>query len=221
MAKRKAADGAGSIRQRPDGRWEARFTFTDELGQKRRRSIYGDSQKDVQKRLNAALTAADEGTYFVRKRYTLKQWMEEWRTTYGNDWKPRTAYDYKAKSDKHIIPALGDIQLTALSTISIQRFINQLSKGTAKTAKKPLSAKTVKDIHGILHSCLKQAVASGLIATNPADNIRLPKAKKAAQKAPCKVRYLTVRIIGRDRQLGKHGKAQAQKARYGRAGRAV
>lgn len=179
MAKRKAADGAGTIRQRPDGRWEARFTYTDELGQKRRRSIYGDSQKEVQKQLNAALNAVDDGRYQVRPKYTLKQWLEEWRETYGTDWKPRTADDYKSKADRHIIPALGDVQLTALSTIRIQRFINSLSAGTAKTTKKPLSAKSVKNLHGILHSCLKQAVASGLIATNPADNIRLPKATKA------------------------------------------
>ena len=48
-ARRKAADGSGTIRQRPDGRWEARFTYTDELGQKKRRSIYGSSQQEVRK----------------------------------------------------------------------------------------------------------------------------------------------------------------------------
>ena len=176
MAKKKAADGSGSIRQRPDGRWEARFTYTDELGQKRRRSIYGDTQKEVRQQLTAALKAADEGTYQVRPKYTLKMWMEEWRSVYGTAWKPRTADDYKRKSERYIIPALGDLQLTALTPATIQRFINQLSKG--KRRQKPLSAKSVKNIHGILHSCLKQAVINGLIPTNPADNTNLPKSKR-------------------------------------------
>ena len=176
MAKKKAADGSGSIRQRPDGRWEARFTYTDELGQKRRRSIYGDTQKEVRQQLTAALKAADEGTYQVRPKYTLKMLMEEWRSVYGTAWKPRTADDYKRKSERYIIPALGDLQLTALTPATIQRFINQLSKGKGK--QKPLSAKSVKNIHGILHSCLKQAVINGLIPSNPADNTNLPKSKR-------------------------------------------
>lgn len=55
--------------------------------------------------------------------------------------------------------------------MQVQRFINRLSK--------KLSPKSVKNIHGILHSCLKQAVVAGLISVNPADNTNLPKAQKA------------------------------------------
>lgn len=43
------AQGSGSIRQRTDGRWEARFTYTDELGQKKRASVYADTQKNAVK----------------------------------------------------------------------------------------------------------------------------------------------------------------------------
>ena len=82
MAKRKAADGAGSIRQRPDGRWEARFTFTDELGQKKRSSIYGDTQKEVRQKLTSILKAVDSNTYHEAKRYTVSEWLDEWIKTY-------------------------------------------------------------------------------------------------------------------------------------------
>ena len=63
MSKKKAADGSGSIRKRPDGRWEARFTYTDELGRTRRRSIYADTEKEVRRLLTKALNAVDDGTY--------------------------------------------------------------------------------------------------------------------------------------------------------------
>ena len=43
----RAAQGSGSIRQRPDGRWEGRFTYTDDLGQKKRASVYADTQKEA------------------------------------------------------------------------------------------------------------------------------------------------------------------------------
>lgn len=49
MAKR-SAHGAGSLRQRADGRWEARYTYQDELGVTRRGSVYGDTQRECRKK---------------------------------------------------------------------------------------------------------------------------------------------------------------------------
>ena len=64
------AQGSGTIRQRPDGRWEARFTYTDELGQKKRASVYADTQKECRQKLTAALKSVDEGSYIITQRYT-------------------------------------------------------------------------------------------------------------------------------------------------------
>ena len=52
MAKR-AAQGAGSIRQRADGTWEARYTVGRDpgTGKQVQRSIYGKTQAEVRKKL--------------------------------------------------------------------------------------------------------------------------------------------------------------------------
>ncbi len=174
---KKSAAGSGTIRQRPDGRWEARFTFVDDLGQTKRKSIYGDTQKEVRQRLAVATAEVDRGTFRETKRYSLSEWFNVWIADYGVDWKPNTAIDYRKKAERHILPALGKVQLSALSPVQVQRFVNRLSepKGDAPG----LSAKTVKNLHGILHSCLKDAVAAGILPRNPADNIKLPKVRKA------------------------------------------
>ena len=72
------AQGSGTIRQRSDGRWEARFTYSDDLGQRKRGSVYGDSQKECRQKLTATLKAIDAGTYLQTKRYTVSQWLDEW-----------------------------------------------------------------------------------------------------------------------------------------------
>lgn len=64
----RSAQGGGSIRQRADGRWEARFTYTDELGQKKRASVYADTQKECRQKLTAALKSVDEGSYIKTQR---------------------------------------------------------------------------------------------------------------------------------------------------------
>ena len=53
------ANGNGSIRQRPDGRWEARCYING-----KRHSFYGDRQNDVVKRMREAMKMQDDGIYF-------------------------------------------------------------------------------------------------------------------------------------------------------------
>lgn len=174
--KKRSAHGSGSIRQRPDGRWEARFTYQDELGQPKRGSVYGATQKEVRQQLTAVEKQIDDGTYRKRTRYTVAEWLNEWLVTYGTTWKPFTVNDYRGKIARYIVPNLGRVQLSALTPMQVQRFCNRLSEGHGEQA--PLSAKTVKNVHGILHSALKQAVLAGVLPTNPADNTKLPKVQK-------------------------------------------
>lgn len=53
------AQGAGSIRQRPDGRWDARYTVGRDpgTGKQIRKSVYGKTQAEVRKKLNAVTAA--------------------------------------------------------------------------------------------------------------------------------------------------------------------
>lgn len=177
MKNRKGAKGGGTIRQRPDGRWEGRYSYVDELGVTRRRSVYANKQSTCRKLLTAALQAVDAGTHrTVKERYTVEAWFDTWLDAYGCSWKPRTIADYRAKAERYIFPNLGSVQLTALTPLIIQRFCNRLSDGYP--GQRPLSPKSVRNIHGVLHSALKQAVADGVLISNPADNTKLPKPKK-------------------------------------------
>ena len=68
MARKKEtrnAHGSGTIRERKDGRWEARYTlgFDPGTGKPIRRSIYGATQQEVRKKLNAITVSIDTGEY--------------------------------------------------------------------------------------------------------------------------------------------------------------
>lgn len=52
---KKRPNGAGSISQRSDGRWMARLSVGfDELGKRKRKVLYGKTQEEVQKKLQAS-----------------------------------------------------------------------------------------------------------------------------------------------------------------------
>ena len=75
----RGAKGGGSIRQRPDGRWEGRYSYVDELGVTRRRSVYADKQAACRKLLTEAIRAVDNGSHRVTKdRYTVETWLDTW-----------------------------------------------------------------------------------------------------------------------------------------------
>lgn len=174
----RAAQGAGSIRQRPDGRWEARYTVMDAVtGGNSRRSVYGSTQQEVRKKLAQITASIDAGTYKEPCRLTVGQWLDVWLAEYTNGVKASTAYLYGETARLYIRPSLERVKLETLNTHQIQSLYNKLSK---QRGNEPgLSTKSIRNIHGIFHRALQQAVAIGYIRFNPADACTLPRVERA------------------------------------------
>ena len=162
------AKNSGTVRQRPDGRWEARAT----VGGKRR-SFYGDRQSDVVKAMRAALKASDDGAYFEPTRLTVGEWLDTWLKEYAApSLKTLSLSTYESRTRTHIKPALGKLKLSELNATHIQTLYNNL------TRREGLSPKTIKNVHGILHKAISQAVKLRYIPYNPADACELPRMEK-------------------------------------------
>ena len=102
--------------------------------------------------MKAATAALDEGTYIAPNKQTLGEWLDTWAETYLLNVKPRTLAVYQSDIRLHIKPALGAVRLDALDAPMIQTFYRRLMQPSAKKA--GLSAKTIKNIHGVLHKPL-------------------------------------------------------------------
>ena len=177
---KKSTSGMGSIRKvtkvvkgKEYTYYEARYTegFDPRTGKQIQRSISDKSKKVVAQKLKAALAAIDAGTYKAPCKMTVAQWLDIWVAEYLNSVKPLTKHNYNKQVQKHLKPALGAARLETLDTHTIQRFYNSLIASG-------LSPKTVKNVHGILHCALQQAIACDYIYRNPADACKLPKVTK-------------------------------------------
>lgn len=172
---KKNAQGAGSIRKRADGRWEARFTagFDPVGGKQVQKSVYGRTQKEVREKLTQITTELDDGTYMEPSKDTLSEWLDTWLETYVRySVKPYTMDAYQRSCNNYIKPALGSVKLAALNAPQIQRFYNGL------LTEKKLSPKTVRNIHGVFHKALGQAVKLGMIRSDPTVLCDLPKVRR-------------------------------------------
>lgn len=172
---KKNAQGAGTIRKRSDGRWEARYTvgFDPATGKQKQKSIYGKTQKEVRERLAEITTELDDGTYMEPTKNTVSEWLEVWLEIYVRfSVKPYTLDAYQRVCRNYLSPALGMLRLSALTAPQIQHFYNSL------LMEKNLSPKTVRNIHGIFHRAMEQAVKLGMIRSNPTELCDLPKARR-------------------------------------------
>ena len=168
------AQGGGTIRQRPDGRWEARYTVGRDpgTGKQIQRSVYGSTQKEVRQKLAQITAAIDKGTYQAPNKITVAAWMEEWLSTFcEGKVKPLTLQSYRASIRNHIVPAIGVMELQAVKGTHIQRLYNSMTRAG-------LSGKTVKNTSAIMHKAFSVALKQGIIAVNPCDAAELPKAER-------------------------------------------
>lgn len=95
--KRKSrGNGEGSIRQRKDGRWEARITIgRNESGSQKIKYFYGKTRKEAAEKLEAYNNDIRKGIYIEPNKYTISQWIDEWYKTYVvNRVKPTTQANY-------------------------------------------------------------------------------------------------------------------------------
>lgn len=179
MARGRAANGSGTQpRLRPDGRWEIKYTagIDGATGKPIRKSVYGKTSDEVAKKLREVTAAIDAGTYTEPKRMPLGEWLDIWLAEYCIAIKPGTLKTYSDNCKNHIKPALGGIRLCELQPHDVQTFINCLQRG--QKGKKPLSAKTVKNVHGTLCKALSEAVRIHYMPANPTNGCILPKVNR-------------------------------------------
>lgn len=169
---KKSASGSGSIRQRKDGTWEARYSagYDPGTGNRIRKSVYAPTQKEVRQKLAQITAALDNGTYREPSKLDVEQWLEIWLNEYAApSVKPLTLSTYRSRVKTHILPAIGKLKLSKLNTTVIQKFVNNL------TREKGLAPKTVRNTYAILREALEKAYELEYIPKNYADPVALPR----------------------------------------------
>ena len=127
MAK-KRANGEGSIRKKPSGRWEGRYTqgIDPVTGKAIQKSVSAKTQAECKEKLAKAIRENRGVPINHTGDYTAAEWCRLWFETYSKpNIRYNTAKGYEGIIEHHIIPAIGVIKLRQLSSIHIQRMYNE------------------------------------------------------------------------------------------------
>ena len=107
---------------------------------------------------------------------TYENWLNEWLTHYIKpSSKQRTFEQYSKVAQIHILPYLGDIELTDLTPFVLQKFITDLTTNGNKRTGKGLSPNFVKTILSVIQNSLKTAHLVGYLPEYSANKIKRPK----------------------------------------------
>ena len=184
MAKRRPS-GDGMVRKRDDGRWEGRVVIGyDNKGLPKTKNILARTKGECVEKLNALKNSVTPtAAVKVRADMPFGEWVEFW---YENHCKPavrpntRTGYENNIRL--YIRPRLGDIPLNKLTTNDIQQFINWMRQDGRSEYRESrgegLSANTIRHCCGLCRRALEKAVTEKLIVRNPAEECKLPPARR-------------------------------------------
>ena len=108
---------------------------------------------------------------------TLREYILFWQETYDkHQSRPTTyaAHNYVFKN--HILPGLGDIPLSELTSEMVGEFLEERRRfGNHRPGSSGLGEETMRHIHRLLQQCLDQAIRDGLLTENPAKAFRYRK----------------------------------------------
>ena len=111
---------------------------------------------------------------------TLREYIIFWQETYDkHQSRPTTyaAHNYVFKN--HILPGLGDIPLSELTSEMVGEFLEERRRfGNHRPGNSGLGEEAMRHIHRLLQQCLDHAMRDGLIGANPARAFHYSKPKK-------------------------------------------
>lgn len=173
MAKR-APDGSGSVSRRSDDLWQGKVSIGIDPGTGKPKYKYfsNKEQKIVREWVRQTAAAVDSGTYSEPSKMAVWQWLDIWTAEYLGGVKYGTQKTYKAQVTNHIKPALGAVKLQKLTPHAVQSFYNSLQRD------KGLSAKSIRNVHGVLTKALSTAHKLGYLKQNPCDMATTPRIEK-------------------------------------------
>lgn len=172
MAPRKRnPNGAGSIWQRKDGRYEARVYVPQPDGTRKRKTVYGATWEECDTKRQELVRRDRQGIPTPTRSAKLSEWLPYWLAHYVQPRRKLSTYDkYETHTRLYLVPLLGTKRLESLSVADVRRFITRMQNTH--------TAATAKEAHRVLRTALTAAVREELITRNVASLVEPPRVKQ-------------------------------------------
>lgn len=141
----------------------------------KKKTFHGKRRAEVKKRMDDFLREMEQGIRFSDKA-NYGKWIVDWLELYKKPplIRQSTFDNYRMWIDNHIIPALGHMEITEITTDHIQKLYNDM------TTEKNLSAESIQRVHSLISQSYNKAVELKMCPSNPAKATVRPTIKRKA-----------------------------------------
>lgn len=161
---RNGKDLGKGIRQRKDGRYEARVTVNG-----RTISLYDTNLRNLRKKFDAKKKELKTDINISYQNITLNEWFDEWMKKYKEPiLKSSSIFVMKSKFNNTFGRLLGSKKVKEIRNLDIQSAILTLTE-------EKRAASSIRDAFGRVRECFEVAKNNRLIMDNPCYNTSLPK----------------------------------------------
>lgn len=163
----------GSVKRLGENRWRLVYDLPAENGKRRQQKrTFTGTKRDAERELARRIEEVRGG--YRGSADTVAQFLRGWidsRTVSANT---RKTFE---NALKYVEPEFGPLALSELQPAHLQHFYARLLKhGAIRGTHRALKASSVERIHVFLKTALGDAHRMGLVAFNPAERVRAPKA---------------------------------------------
>ncbi len=170
----------GEITQRSPGTWQIRvFLGRDEHGKRiRKNETVRGKKADAERRKREILGDLDRGIVPSVERYKLAEWLQFWLADVIAPKKEQKTFDrYEEASRLHVVPELGNVEISKLSPRHVQELETKLLRDG-------MAPKGVQMVHIVLSGALKHALRMELISRDPVALVPPPSVPKTEANSP-------------------------------------
>jgi integrase len=168
--------GEGAVYQRAsDGLWVGMLDLGIIAGQRRRKTVYGQTERETIEKLSTLRTAHDRGIDLLAPTLTVGQWLDVWLSDIkGFDGtRPRTLTLYQGLAERYVKPVIGGVRLDKLTPAHVQRLVTETRNGQTARGTPP-SASTLRHVYKLIRNALGDAYRMELVTRNVATQVKAP-----------------------------------------------
>lgn len=147
-----------NIHKRKDGRWEGRYIKArNENGKAIYNSVYGKTYREVKSKMSS-IRNTDNKRESKETEKNFEDVILLWLATNRINYKGSTENKYQYLIKTHIIPELGKVKISKISTLMVNDFLNKKLQSGRLDKKGGLSSSYVRSMMLIINATLEFAV---------------------------------------------------------------
>jgi integrase len=168
--------GEGAVyRRASDGLWVGMLDLGIASGKRRRKTVYGQSEREVLEKLHDLRAGRDRGLDLLARSQTVGQWLDAWLSEIKSfdGTRPATLTLYRGFANRYVKPVIGNVRLDKLTPAHVQRLVS-VTRSTETAHGRPPSAATLRHVYKLVRNALGDAYRLELVTRNVATQVKPP-----------------------------------------------